>query len=118
MDVLFYKTLHVLGVMLLFTALGGAAALAFGAGSPRLRKLAGITHGVALLILLVSGFGALAKLGFGMPPGWAWGKLVIWLLLGGLIVLMRKKPQQAGLWWWLAPILGLVAGSLALYKPF
>ena len=118
MDVLFYKTLHVLGVVLLFTALGGAAAQALGAGSPRLRKLAGITHGVALLILLVSGFGALAKLGFGMPPGWAWGKIVIWLALGGIVVLMRRLPQHASLWWWLAPILGLLAGYLALYKPF
>lgn len=118
MSLLAYKVLHVLGFFLVFTALGGAILQAhLGGGNGRGRKLTGIAHGVGLLILLVSGFGALAKLGVGFPV-WVWLKIVIWLVFGGVTVLVRKQPSLAGALWWLLPLLGAFAGYLALYKPF
>lgn len=117
-----YKVLHLLSAFLLFAALGGLTLAALGrAGSgERGRKLAGASHGIALVLLLVTGFGALARLAISNPadwPGWVWAKVVIWLALGAALT-VRRFPGAAALLWWLWPILGGVAAWLALYKPF
>lgn len=121
MSSLLFKVLHLLGVFLLFAALGGMVLRVYASGQapPRDRafKLATITHGVALVILLVTGFGLLGMLELGVP-GWAWAKLVVWLVMGALVVVIRRSPSSAGWLWWLLPALGLVAAWLALYKPF
>ncbi|MEE8522688.1 MAG: hypothetical protein V3T72_02055 [Thermoanaerobaculia bacterium] len=117
MSLLTYKVLHILGISLALVALGGAAQRALDGDSGGSRKLAGITHGVGLLIILVSGFGLLAKLGIGFPP-WVWLKLVIWLVIAALLVLIRKMPQHATLFWFALPVLTGIAAYLALYKPF
>ena len=118
-----YKLLHLLGIFLLFTALGGLTLVSAGrtGGNATTRKLGGATHGIALLLLIITGFGALARLGISNPalwPGWMWGKLVLWLVLGAAVVAIRRAPQAAALLWWVWPVLGLVAGWLAIYKPF
>ncbi len=117
----FYKVLHILGILLTFAALGGATLRALagtGDGAPG-RKLAGITHGVALLLILISGFGMLAKLGYGFPlPLWVWAKIVIWLLIAASIALIRRMPAQATFFWFGLPLLGAAAGYLALFQPF
>lgn len=120
MSLSLYKVFHVLGFFLVFTALGGVTLQAClgGAANSTTRRLTGIAHGVGLLILLVSGFGALAKLGLGGVPLWAWTKVVVWLFLGGVTVLIRKQPKLAAPLWWILPALGAFAGYLALYKPF
>lgn len=118
-----YKVLHLFSAFLLFAALGGftLAALARrgdreGAG----RSLTAASHGIALVLLLVTGFGALARLAISNPalwPGWVWAKVVIWLLLGAALM-VRRFPGAAKVLWWLWPVLGGVAAWLALYKPF
>lgn len=114
----FYQVLHLLGVILLFFSLGGMVLRQFGGGSTGDdgRKTAGMTHGIALIILLVSGFGLLAKLQLGMPH-WVWVKLGLWLLLGAMVVLVRKLPWYSKLWWLLIPVLGLIAAYLGVFKP-
>jgi hypothetical protein len=117
-----YKVLHLLSAFLLFAALGGftLAALARRGDRERGRSLAAASHGIALVLLLVTGFGALARLDISNPalwPGWVWAKLAIWLLLGAA-VMVRRFPGAAQVLWWLWPILGGVAAWLALYKPF
>jgi hypothetical protein len=111
----FYKVLHLLGLILAFLSLGGLV-VAARSGHAESRRLAGITHGIALLLILVSGFGILAKLGLGFPP-WVLVKVLIWIVLGGAIVLIRRRPQSAATWWWLLPLLGTVAAYLGIYKP-
>ena len=59
-----YKVVHIFGVLLLFVALGAA----LGDGSRR--RLASMTHGIGLLIVLIAGFGALARLGIHSPGSW------------------------------------------------
>lgn len=108
-----YKVLHVLGMLLVFTALG--AMLAAGT-----RRTGGMAHGLGLVLLLVTGFGALANLGLSNPgvwPLWMWLKLLLWLVLGGIVVLIRRAPQLASTLWVLLPLLGAAAAYLALYKP-
>ncbi len=121
MSALTYKILHLLGVLLAFTALGGATLRALaGTGEDAAgRKLAGITHGVALLLILISGFGMLAKLGYDFPfPLWVWLKIVIWLLIGASVAVIRRLPAQATTFWFALPVLGAAAAYLAIYKPF
>ncbi|MCP3963585.1 MAG: hypothetical protein GY719_37595 [bacterium] len=119
MSPLLYEVLHIFGILLAFISLGGVTLRAMsgqrenGPGD----RLAVITHGVALLVILVSGFGLIAKLGYGFP-GWIWAKIVIWLLIGGLITLIRRMPQHATVFWFTIPLLGGFAAYLALYKPF
>ena len=113
-----YKVFHILGLFLVFAAVGGTIIqTVLGGGNGRGRKLTGIAHGVGLLIVLVSGFGALAKLGLGFPL-WAMVKIVIWLFFGVVVVLIRKQPALAGFLWWALPVLGAFAAYLAIYKPF
>ena len=125
-----YKLLHLIGVVFLFTAVGGSVFLRFSGVRRALgeaagekfdaTKVAGMIHGIALLLLLLSGFGALAKLNLmeGGMPGWIWVKLLIWVLIGGSIAVARKRPASAAVLWWLLPLLGSVAAWLAVYKPF
>lgn len=119
MTLLTYKTLHLLGVMVVFLALGGLTFHSLSGQGSRHRghKLAGASHGIGLLLVLVSGFGMLAKLEVGFPL-WVIAKVLIWLIFGGIVVLIRRMPQQAAALWLALPVLGAIAAYLALYKPF
>jgi len=115
-----YKVLHLIGVLFLFTSLGGMAILSrSGSTNPAARKLAMATHGIALAVILVAGFGLLARLGFMTAmPVWAWCKIGIWLLLALAVLPLRRLPRLAGALWVALPLLGGVAAWLAVAKPF
>lgn len=118
MSLAFYKVLHLFGIMLLFSALGAAVAAAVaGEANAALKRLGGIAHGVALAIILVAGFGLLARYGIsgGWPP-WVWLKLGIWLLFGAATVAIRKAGAKAGWLLVVLPVLGTISAWLALYR--
>jgi hypothetical protein len=121
MSLIAYKTIHIISIMLLFTAFGGLLLAArAGVTTGVSRKLAGMTHGIALVLILVSGFGALAKIGMSNPaiwPGWLWAKVLIWLFFGAVIVVIRRAPQSTPILWWVLPLLGGIAVYLALNNP-
>lgn len=113
-----YKVLHILGVIFLFLSLGAYLMLASNK-MEKGRKLAGITHGIAALIILLGGFGLLARLEFisiSSWPLWIWIKLAIWLILAVIIVLIKKIPELRTLLWFIIPILGGIAAFMAIYK--
>lgn len=125
-----YKTVHFLGVFTLVTALatsfaraalaapaaGGApAAPGTSSADPWGKRLA-VLHGVALFLVLLGGFGMLARLGLGMT-GWVGAKLLIWVVAGGLIAL-RKNATAAAWGLMLLPILATLAGWIGYTKPF
>ncbi|HEV7784283.1 MAG TPA: hypothetical protein VGQ28_03035 [Thermoanaerobaculia bacterium] len=118
MSLLAYRVIHIFSMTLMFTALGGLIlASQAKVQTDASRKMAGMLHGIALILLLVSGFGALARLGLSNPgtwPAWVWLKALIWLIFGGIIVLIRRAPRFASLMWWVLPLLGAVAAYLAL----
>jgi hypothetical protein len=118
-----YKVIHLVGVLVLFSVLGGAMVHAINGGTPATnaaRRSIAVLHGTGLLIILIAGFGLVARLDLlsGGVPGWVIGKLVIWLLAGILLTVPRQKPALArpilllGL-----PILAAAAAWLAVYKP-
>jgi hypothetical protein len=117
-----YRVVHLVGIFLLLVILGG---LSYGAGRARGAgagpRLAMALHGIALFVVLLGGFGLLARLGImhGMSwPGWVWAKLGIWVLLGAAVVIPKRKPEWGAALLVLLPALGGVAAWLAIFKPF
>ncbi len=119
-----YKVIHIFGIALAFAAVGGLnVAVVNGAtkATNSARKLISAVHGTALFLLLLGGFGMLARLGLVQNhafPGWLWGKIVIWVLLGGVIAVPYRKPELAKPLFIVTPFLAAIAAWLAIYKPF
>ncbi len=118
-----YKVLHIVGVVMVIAALGGVAVHAANGGTRianAVRRPLAALHGLGLLVILVAGFGLLARLSLvrGGLPLWIYGKLAIWLVAGALLAIPYRRPAVArpvlmiGL-----PLLGLLAAWLAVYKP-
>ena len=118
-----YKVLHILGALLAFAALGGLA-LTVANGATRttssVRRLVAIAHGVAMFVILLGGFGALARLGVmhGNLPGWVLIKLACWVVLAVLVAIPYRWPALARAVFWSLPVLGGIAIVMAIYKPF
>ncbi|HSP44272.1 MAG TPA: hypothetical protein VLO11_15460 [Luteolibacter sp.] len=110
MDYLMLKTLHIAGVIGLFTSLG--ATLLAGSG----KKSTSIIHGISRLLIVLVGFAMLKK-----PPmdqSWWMIKVGLWLFLGLAPVLAKRKVLPA----WVVLVLSLAAAVaaawLGLRKPF
>jgi uncharacterized membrane protein SirB2 len=119
----FYNVIHIIGIVLLFSALGGIAMRSM-AGVPdearSARRLVAILHGTGAFLVLLGGFGMLARLGFmhgGSFPGWLWVKIVIWGVLAVAPFIARRRPQLARPLLLALPILGGLAAYMAIYKP-
>ena len=114
-----YKVVHLLGILLLIGGLGGLWAMAAAATEESrraARKLVLATHGVAMFLILLAGFGMLARLGIsGSWPLWVWIKVVIWVLLGALPVLLRRPDRPQPALFFLFPILGAIAAWAAIF---
>ena len=118
-----YKVIHLVGVIVLFSVLGGAMVHAMNGGTASTnaaRRIITVLHGIGLILVLVAGFGLLARLDLmnGGVPLWVVGKLIIWLVAGLLLTVPRRNPALArpillaGL-----PFLAAAAAWLAVYKP-
>ena len=117
---LVYKIVHFLGIIMLFMSLGGILinSINWEEGTRQWRKPLTITHGIGLLLILLGGFGQLARMGILWPlPGWVIAKLIIWIMLGGLVALVLQSDLSK-LLWSLVIFLGTVAAYLAIMKPF
>lgn len=116
-----YKALHLVGIMLTVAALAGMAVHAANGGTraeSRTRALATALHGTGLLLVLVAGFGMLARLGGSAASGWVLVKLAIWLTLGAAAMVPYRRPPLARAVFLAAPLLAALAGIVALTKPF
>ncbi len=121
MDIGIYRILHVAGLFGVVIALGGVALYAINGGTRAAnvwRRPVAILHGVGLALVLISGFGMLARLGYGMPPVWAFLKIALWLLLGAALALAGRKPELAKATLFVVPLIGALATALGYYKPF
>ncbi len=116
-----YKVLHIIGVLLVIGSLSAMCLHVLNGGdrNHKSRKLVAGIHGLGLLIVLVAGFGLLARLGLVQGlPSWAIAKLVIWIILGGIPALIYRKKNMAGLFWACVFAFAALAAYLAIYKPF
>jgi hypothetical protein len=119
-----YKLIHLLGILLIFIALAGMTVHA-ASGRPKadnaLHRTLLIFHGIGALVALTGGFGLLARVGVDhgqLFPGWVWGKLLLWIILGGAIALPYRNQGLARVLLFLLPGIGLLGAYLASYKPF
>ena len=119
-----YNVLHVIGIVLIMTALGGLALHAINGGTRESnagRRLMAALHGLGAFLVLLGGFGMLARIGFehGAPfPGWLVAKIAVWLVLAGAVMLPYRRPALARPLLLLLPVLAGLAAVMAIYKPF
>lgn len=112
----YYHIIHLLAVMALFAGTGAALG---GADNPGIRKFGAILRGVALLLLIVTGFGLLAKLNIMKSiPLWAWCKVAIWVIAAVLPIFVKRKMLPGTTAVFIALALGAVAAWLGYLKPF
>lgn len=118
-----YKVVHLFGMFMLFSILGGVALHAMNGGTKQDnvgRKLVAALHGIALLVILIGGFGMLARLGIthGGLPAWVIAKLAIWFALPFVGMLPYRRPATAKWVLVMLPVIGGLAAWIAIYKPF
>jgi hypothetical protein len=120
---LFYKNLHLYGLFLAMTSLGGIAIHAANGGTKatsRTRMLTASVFGVGMLLAMAGGFGQAARLGLAKTslfPGWLWWKIALWFLVAVLAVLPYRMPSLAKPIYLLVPLLGGIAAYLAIFHP-
>lgn len=119
----FYKVVHLLGVAMVMVSLAGAAVASMtgdGFRTSPVRRLLSIMHGISGLLVLVGGFGMLARLGVMHGagfPGWIWVKLVLFVIIGGLLLVPKHWPSFSKPLLVLLPLLVALAAYVAIYKP-
>lgn len=116
-----YRLIHLVGILMVYLAFGAAIARPAAEQVKRdaARVSVAVLHGVGLVVIIIAGFGMLAKMGVHWPfPGWIIAKLTIWLLLGVSLALSRRKLLSVtSLFGWVLA-LGGASAYLAIFKPF
>lgn len=109
-----YKMIHVISIVLFFSGFAAATV------KKEKSKLWTIVTGIALVFILVSGMGLLARLGIshkGGWPLWAQVKLAIWFVVGiGGHVVLKRFPRYSSKMYWVAVIFLGLASFMANYK--
>src|SRR5262245_48509663 len=95
-----YKLIHFLGLITVVGALVAAAMHGLRGGTKAddpYRKWTRVLHGVGMFLLVLGGFGLLARLGIahGGFPNWVIVKLVLWVLFGAAIALPYRGKTPA-----------------------
>ena len=120
-DYTVYKFIHFLGIIMIFVSLGGVMVHVFNGGAKAdnvWRRPAGITHGIGLFLVLLGGFGMMARLGIPWPwPRWLFVKLAIWVVLGGITGLLYRLGVSGKSLWVAVMLLGAIAAYMAIMKP-
>lgn len=118
-----YKLTHLLGIFVLLVTLALPSMHLLRGGTradfPRRRTLV-LAHGAASFLVLLGGFGMLARLGIvhsGLP-NWILLKLTLWLMLSAGLALALRTTAGARAALVAAPLLALLAAGIAIYKPF
>ncbi|MGJ3243711.1 MAG: hypothetical protein ACFE0O_12270 [Opitutales bacterium] len=116
--VLIYQLIHLSGVLMVFLSFGALIARAWlQPENIKLRKFGGIVSGIGLFLILLGGFGLLARVYGNEWYPWVIVKLVVWLLLGAMLAFINRKPQLAPVWFWTTLVLGFVSVSMVYIKP-
>lgn len=109
-----YKILHLSSLVLLFTCI----AVTVFADSPK--KIFKILTGVSTVLVLISGFGLIARLGIpqGEPWGlWLYAKIAIWAIVGiGAPIVIKRMAAHKAKFFWISYVLFIIAAICANYK--
>ena len=113
MSIQLYQVAHIFAVVMLTAVVFGALA----APHPEHRRRAMMWSGILALVALVSGFGLLAKGGFGFQ-GWVIVKVACWLGLAVFPSLAFRRPGQARALRLLTLTAVFLAVAMVVMKPF
>jgi hypothetical protein len=117
----FYKITHLLGIFLLTSGLMGVY-FTVCTGAPlqgKVKTTSFALHGLGLLIMLVSGFGLLAKMGLARDmPTWVYYKLGLWAFFA-LAISVLKRKGHLGMPLYLLLLAGYFCSAyIGVMKPF
>ncbi len=119
MDPHFYKVLHLSGIFLLFLSLGAFIMKEMAApDDKRFQRFIFMNHGIALVIILVAGFGNLAADMSRMASGWVLVKMLVWLVMAAIVMLIHKLPRLRQAMFYVVWAFGVLAAYMAVFKPF
>lgn len=118
-----YKLVHFLGLFVSMAVLATVSLHVLAGGTRATnphRRVVALVHGVAVFLVLLGGFGMLARLGIvqGGLPTWILVKLTLWGVLAVAVTLAYRGATLSRLVLIGAPLLGVLGGATALYKPF
>ena len=116
-----YYPIHIVGILLLFLAIGGMCVCIRNGLDKKenpSRKFLAITHGVALLMIITGGMGLMTANLYhvGGMPTWIIIKLVIWVIFGCSSLIIYKMPKFATAAFFTFLLLGVFAGMTAKFK--
>ena len=98
MSYMFYKSLHLGSLFLLFFSLGGLWLFhSMDKEKRAFKKQLLILHGISWFLVILAGFGLIARLNVAFPwPLWIYVKLFIGIFLGFAPLLFRKTGKKSG----------------------
>ena len=106
MSAQFYTIVHFVGMAMLLLSIG--AMISFSSSNSNKKAHLMLMHGVALLLIAVSGFGLIAKLNVAISI-WLIMKILIWVIFGMLASLVFKIKQRLFLYFAIPLLVGLAA---------
>jgi len=119
MDPHIYRVLHLSGILLLFLSLGAFIMKELtDPDNKRFQRFLFMNHGIALIIILVAGFGKLAANMSQMASGWVLVKMVVWLVMATVVMLIHKVPKLRLPMFYVVWGFGILAAYMAVFKPF
>ncbi len=115
-----YYPIHFIGIFLLLLSIGGMCIYCRNGGAKKdnpSRKFLAITHGIALLMVILGGMGLMKALhAFNPMPTWILVKLSIWVIFSLSSLLIYKIPKLSTLFLFLFLLLAVFAGMTAKFK--
>jgi hypothetical protein len=115
MSLEFYRVLHMAGLAMLLLGFGGILMPPKDAERPR---MAMYLHGAGLAVMVVAGFGTLAKMNQEVMQPWVIAKMVLWLFAGTLPALVRAGTVPRAFGWIVVVALVTCGAWLAIVRPF
>ena len=109
----YYLIFHIVSLVLL----AGVTFSAFAAPSSERRKFSLMWSGILSVVVLVTGFGLLARLGLPFQ-GWVTIKLACWLALAMMVPMAFRRPAHASLWSRVTIGAIFVGVTMVILRPF
>lgn len=115
-----YKILHIGSLV---ATLGAQAAMIGAISGGNLKKDGAIkffsaVHGIGMVLLLISGFGMLARLNYTSWPLWFYFKIALYLVVGGLMALIFRQGKLKYLLFMFIITFASIGAYLGIMKPF
>ncbi len=115
-----YNWIHVFGLFVIFASLGGISIYAATGGEKaafKYRRALALAHGVMMVLVLVAGFGLMARANYKFTENpWIYLKLLIWLGVGVFPAFVWRMKNKGLMLFWALLLLGVIGSYTAIFK--